>query len=143
MIDVRNNGNITGRLVADPELMGNDKNVARFRIAADFAGNDRTPDANEASKNTGFFNVTMFLNDDTFNTRFVKDQIEKGNLSKGSQVQVLYRLQQDRWEKDGQKFQNVGLIAESLTYAGSPAKEGTGSSSGSQQESAAEMPNEF
>lgn len=136
MIDSRNNGNLVCGLVADPELMGNDGNVARFRVAADYSGKDRQNPDNKS----GYFNVTMFLNEDTPNARFVKDQIGKGNLKKGSQVHILYRLQQDRWEKDGQKFQNVTLVAESLGYAGSARSEG---GSGSRQESATDIPNEF
>lgn len=137
MIDVRNNGNITGGLVTDPEMVGNNNNVVRLRIASDYAGKDRENPDNR----TGYFNVTMFLNDENPNTKFVKSQIDNGNLKKGSQVQILYRLQQDRWEKDGQKQQNVGLIAESLTYAGSANREG--SASESKSEPAAEMPSEF
>jgi single-stranded DNA-binding protein len=119
MIDARNFGSITGGLVADPELLGADNNVVRLRIAADYAGKDRE----DSNNRTGYFNVTMFLNDDNSNTKFIKGQIDNGNLKKGSQIQVLYRLQQDRWEADGKRQQSVGLIAESISYAGSGSRE--------------------
>lgn len=140
MIDVKNFGHLTGGLVADPELMGNDNNVVRMRVAADYAGKDRSNSDNR----TGYFNVTMFLNDDNQNTRFVKDQINKGNLKKGSQVEILYRLQQDRWESDGKKQQNVTLIAESMTYAGSANREANAGGSTQQvSEQSADIPEAF
>lgn len=139
MIDVRNFGHLTGGLVADPELLGNDGNVVRMRVAADYAGKDR----DDANNRTGYFNVTMFLNEDNSNTKFVKDQIQKGNLSKGSQVEILYRLQQDRWETDGKRQQSVGLIAESLTYAGSSNRESNTATSTQQTTQAADIPEAF
>ncbi len=139
MIDGRNNGNLTGGLVADPEILGNNGNVVRLRIASDYAGKDRENPDNR----TGYFNVTVFLNDDNTNTKFVRSQIENGNLKKGSQVAILYRLQQDRWEKDGQKMSNVTLVAESLNYAGSGGNRSEGESGGSSSQESSEMPNEF
>jgi len=125
MIDPRNNGNLTGGLVADPELVGKNGDVLRLRIAASNAGKDQSDPDNR----TGYFNVTMFLSDDNWNTKFVRDQLNAGNLKKGSQVQITYRLQQDRWEKDGTRAQNVGLIAEALTYSGSKSSGDSESSS--------------
>lgn len=137
MIDARNNGNLIGGLVADPELVGPNKDIVRLRIASDYSGRDA---ANPDNK-TGYFRVTMFLSDDNNNTRFVKKQIENGNLKKGSQVHILYRLQQERWEKDGTKMSDVTLVAESLTYAGGAARTSEGDNT--PKVAAVEIPNEF
>ncbi len=136
MIDARNNGNLIGGLVADPELVGNNNDIVRLRIASDFSGRD----ANNPDNKTGYFRVTMFLNDDNPNTRFVKGQIEKGNLKKGSQVHILYRLQQDRWDKDGKTMSDVTLVAESLNYAGSAPKS---MEAGEPTAAAGNIPDEF
>jgi len=124
MIDPKNHGSLIGGLVADPEMV-NDGKIARLRIAADYAGNDRDNTDNKS----GYFNVTYFLNNDDSNTKFVKSQIDKGNLKKGSQVHIIYRLIQDRWSKEGQKNSAVTLVAEALTYAGSGQKPEGGESS--------------
>lgn len=140
MIDPLNNGNLVGGIVADPELV-NDNKILRLRIGVDRAGNDRINRDNDS----GYFNVTYFLNNDDPNTKFVRGQLEKGNLKKGSQVHILYRLVQDRWEQEGNKRSAVSLIAESLTYAGT---RGTGetkttTASGGETQKQAEVPTEF
>jgi len=143
-LDPRNFGHINCGLVADPEMFGDGK-VLRLRVAANFAANDRiNPD-----NNSGYFDVTYFMNDDNPNTKFVKGQVEQGNFKKGTSLQILYRLNQDRWEKDGQKYSKVVLIAETIAYGntGGRSNEGSqasassgGSSSGSD---VAEVPVEF
>jgi len=40
-------------------------------------------------------------------------------LTKGRQVAVEGRLQQDRWEKDGQKRSKVFIVADSVQFLGS------------------------
>ena len=40
-------------------------------------------------------------------------------LKKGRQVHIEGRLQQERWEKDGQKRSKVKVIAERVTFLGS------------------------
>ena len=39
-------------------------------------------------------------------------------LTKGKQICVLCHLKQDRWEKDGQKFSKVNIIADSVQLLG-------------------------
>ena len=127
MIDSRNLGVLSGNLVADPEKVT--ENVVKFRVAVDFAGNDR----NDKDNRTGFFGFTYFLNDDNMNTKFVKSQIEAGNLKKGSSVSVAYRLQHSRWQKDDQKMSAIELIAESINYSGSKRDTQSGDSEPSQK----------
>lgn len=113
MLEPRNFGTLTGGLVEDPQLRGQNNDVLPLRIAADFAGRDQDNPDNK----TGYFRAVYFLNDDSPNARFVKDQVTKGNLKKGSQVQVLYRLQQERRTYEGQRREEVQLVVESLQYA--------------------------
>lgn len=125
MIDSRNVGVLSGNLVDDPERVTD--NVVRFRMAVDYAGNDRVNKDNK----TGYFSFTYFLNEDNMNSKFVRSQIDAGNLKKGSGVSIAYRLQHARWEKDDQKMSAVELIAESINYSGSrrDSQDDSGSSS--------------
>lgn len=140
-LDPRNHGSLVCGLVADPET-ANNGNILKLRVAADYAGNERNSD-----NKSGYFNVTYFLNNDNPNAKFVRKQFEDGKLKKGSQVIVLYRLVQDRWEKDGQKMSSVNLVAEALTYAGSAPREasasGGGGSSDAGNAGGGEVPTEF
>lgn len=135
-LDPRNVGTIVGGLTTDPELIN--ENILKLRVAVDYAGNDRVQTDNKS----GYFNVTYFLNNDTPNTKFVANQVREGKMKKGSQVHILYRLVQDRWEQDGQNRQAVTLVAESLTYAGSAPRTETATSTASSTE-AANVPDEF
>lgn len=92
---------------------------------------DGTPKANvsvavnrSAKKNGGyadevsFFDVTIF------------GKIAEGlkpYLVKGTQVAVQGSLRQDRWEKDGQKFSRIYIVADSVQLLG-----GTGRKEGSE-----------
>lgn len=122
MLEPRNFGTLTGGLIEDPQLKGKDNNVLPLRIAADYAGRDQDNPDNK----TGYFNAVYFLNDDNPNTRFVKDQVTKGNLKKGSQVQILYRLQHERRTYEGQRREEVQLVVESLAYAQRAARSDAG-----------------
>jgi len=44
-------------------------------------------------------------------------------LSKGSQVAIKGRLQQQRWEQDGQKRSKIQIVCESLTLLGGKKQE--------------------
>lgn len=44
----------------------------------------------------------------------------KPYLNKGQKICVKGFLDQDRWEKDGQKFSRVGIVAESVELCGTP-----------------------
>lgn len=47
-------------------------------------------------------------------------------LTKGKQVAVKGYLRQDRWEKDGQKFSKVGIVAEDIQLLGGKSDGGNG-----------------
>jgi len=145
MVDPRNIGTLVGGLVEDPKRVGNDGQVLKLTIGVDRAGNDQNSD-----NNSGYFDLTYFLNskENSNNASFVKSQLESGNLSKGSQVHIVYSLQHDRWEKDGEKRSKVGLIAEAITYYGAKRdleSNGHSSAPASQQKAVADnsVPHEF
>lgn len=107
--DPRNTVTLIGGLVDVPELVANDK-IARFRIAVDYASSD-------PENRSGYFVGKMFL-DDSFNAKFVRDQMTKENFKKGSQVAIVGRLEHNRYEVDGQKRSDVNIIIEGLSYVG-------------------------
>lgn len=123
MLNAMNVGSITGRLVADPEQKTD--NILEMRLAVDYAGYDRDNPDNRS----GFFRVTYFTNEDNQNTRFVKSQIEQGNLKKGSAVSILYSLKHSRYTHEGNRRENVELIAHTLDYSGPRRKEEEGNES--------------
>lgn len=91
-----NNGTINGNLVKDPEIRNiGDKTVCAMRIAH----NDKVEKAH-------FFNVEAW------------NGLAKScaNLKKGSHVIVEYRLAQDQWEKDGQQYSVVKLVASDIHF---------------------------
>ena len=53
----------------------------------------------------------------------------KQYLVKGKQIAVVGHLKQDRWEKDGQKFSKVSIVAEEVQLLGG---KGDGDQGGSQ-----------
>lgn len=129
MLDPKNVSNITGRLTADPETPS--ENLITFSIAVDYAGPD----------GVGFFDVKYWTNNEgnTSNAKFLRNQITEGKLGKGSQVQLVGSLRQDRWKSDDGNRSKVLIIAESVTYAGSrPA-----TAEGGATASAATVPAEF
>ena len=54
MIDPKNIINITGGVVADPELV-NDGKIANFTLAVDYAGSEKGSD-----NNTGYFDIVYW-----------------------------------------------------------------------------------
>lgn len=126
MLDPKNNVVLTGGIVRDPEVVGNG-NILKFSVAVDYAANEKGE-----GNTTGYFDVTYFLNDDDHgrNSKFVKSQIDAGNLKKGSQIQLVGRLVQERWTpsgtSDGKKQSKVAVVAESVTYAGGGSRQQEG-----------------
>lgn len=139
MIDPRNNVNLTFGVVADPEVIND--NILKLRVAVDYAGSEK------GGSTSGYFDVTYYLNNDDNqrNAKFVKSQIDAGNIKKGTQLQGIGRLVQERWTTDDKKGQRVTIVAESLTYAGSaPKKDGESSASGGSSSSASgNIPSEW
>lgn len=113
MLDPKNTIVITGGVVQDPELVNG--NILKLRLAVDYAGSEKN-----TQNNSGYFDVTYYLNDEgNRNATFVKSQIDDGKMKKGSQVQIVGRLVQERWSaEDGGGRSRVVIVAEALTYAG-------------------------
>lgn len=129
MVDSRNMGTLTGGMLADPEVIdtktGN--KIVKFRMGADYAGTEG------GTSGSGYFDVVYYANPDDRNSKFVISQIDAGNLKRGSQIGIVYRLNQERWEQEGSKRSKIVLVAESVNYAGGPPKteEGGEATSGS------------
>ena len=117
MIDPKNTINLTAGIIADPELVANG-NIAKFRIAVDYAGSEKG-----SGISTGYFDVVYYLKDGSEfankNATFVAGQINGGKMKKGSQIQLVGRLVQERWQQETQNRSKVVIAAESITYAGS------------------------
>ena len=101
---------LTGRLTADPELkeFGEGKQVANFSLAV-----------NEYKKGDG--DAVSFVPVTVWNKTA---EVAKNFLTKGSQVAIKGRLQQQRWEQpDGQKRSKIQIVCESLTLLGGKKQE--------------------
>jgi single-strand DNA-binding protein len=143
MLDPKNMVTLTAGVVADPEII-NDK-IAKFRIALDYAGSEK-----DSQSNSGYFDVTYYLKDKegfvSKNASFVHGQITGGKIKKGSQISIIGRLLQERWEQEGAKRSKVVVIAEHIAYAPGGAKSSDGTSSSSSTNTAqkyASVPEEF
>lgn len=142
MLDAKNTVNLTCGLVADPEMPV--ETIAKFRVGVDYAASDKDSD-----NNSGFFDVTYYLNDGSSNAEWVKRQISDGKLGKGSQVQVLGRLVQERWKTTEGNRSKVVIVAESMTYASTNRKQNDDASTATagapvvQSASTYEAPDEF
>lgn len=120
MIDSRNLVTLCGGVVADPEVFKD--NLLKLRLGVDFGGNEQGSD-----NNSGFFAINYWMNNDQnpSNTKFVRSQVESGNLKKGSQLQITGRLRQERWTDDqGNKRSQVVIVAENINYWGNKSSEG-------------------
>ena len=104
-----NSVSLTGRLTADPELkqFGEGKQVANFSLAV-----------NEYKKGDG--DAVSFVPVTVWNKTA---EVAKNFLNKGSQVAIKGRLQQQRWEQDGQKRSKIQIVCESLTLLGGKKQE--------------------
>jgi single-strand DNA-binding protein len=105
---------LQGNLVADPEIVGKEENVARFTIAVNNGFGEK--------KETAFVDCVAF-----------GKQVEaiKEYFTKGKQVLVKGSLRQNRWEtKEGEKRSKLEVVLEnyggfSFVGSGKPAdKEG-------------------
>lgn len=140
MIDPRNVVSLTAGIVADPELV-NDR-IAKIRVAVDYAGSEKG-----SSGSSGYFDIVYYLKDgddySSKNANFVHNQITSKKMKKGSQVQLVGRLVQERWKQDDSNRSRVVIVAESISYVGSaPKTNGQDSKSESSSDSAV-IPQEF
>jgi single-stranded DNA-binding protein len=139
MIDPRNTVILTAGIISDPELVANG-NIAKFRIAVDYAGSEKG-----AGASSGYFDVVYYLKDGSEpaskNASFVIAQLQNSKMKKGSQVQLVGRLVQERWQQEGQNRSKTVIVAEALTYAGSNFQKSADSTS--KPESSSSIPDEF
>lgn len=137
----RNNTVLVGGLVEDPKVRGNGA-VVTMRVGVNRAG--RNPDGETVS---GYFDCVCFTGQDSFTSRFVKSQIEAGNLKQGSQVIIAGSLTQNSWLNDeGEKRYKNEIIIEQMDYNSSGAKkddEATESTASSDDSSNEDVPSDM
>ncbi len=99
---------IVGRLTRDAELryLNTGTAVASISIAVNRSKKEGDQWISEAN----FFDVTYFGKG---------AEAIKPYLTKGTQIAVQGSLRQDRWEKEGQKFSRVNILADSIELLGS------------------------
>jgi len=102
-----NTVSLIGRIVRDAELKFTSGGLAVMNFS--LAVNARVKKDGEWKDEADFFDVTMF-------GKYAEATAQY--LTKGSQVGVVGKLKQDRWEKDGQKRSKVSVIADDLTLLG-------------------------
>ena len=144
MLDAKNVVTISGGVVSEPELI-NDK-IAKFRLAVDYAGSEKG-----SQNNSGYFDIVYYLKDGndfaSTNAKFLHTQITSGKLKKGSPIQLIGRLVQERWQQDNSNRSKIVIVAESVSYAASTYTKSSdsNSSSGSSESSSnsSSVPNQF
>lgn len=96
---------LIGNLTKDPEanVTGGGTSVVELRLAV-----DRRDDG------TDFFTVKAFG---------AMADAQSEHLTKGRKVAVTGRLQQDRWEAEGQQRERVVIIAREIDWLDGPATE--------------------
>jgi single-strand DNA-binding protein len=92
---------IDGNLTKDGEFKFSEGGVAVLKLS--IAHNTKIKEKEEVS----FFDVVAFGKHAEYITDFAV---------KGANVTVIGRLQQDRWEKDGTKYQRVKIIANQCVF---------------------------
>ena len=115
MIDPRNLINLTGGVVTDVELV-NDK-IGKFRFAVDYAGSEKGSD-----NTSGYFYIVYYLRDSKGefigkNASFIHTQTKADKIKKGTKLQIVGRLVQERWKQDDQNKNRVVIVAEHISYA--------------------------
>jgi single-stranded DNA-binding protein len=123
MLDPQNLVNISGGVVADPDIIND--NILKLRVALDYAGSEKNSD-----NKSGYFDVVYYLKDQTGfankNASFVSNQIAEGKMKKGSSVSIIGRLLQERWKQDEKNQSKVVIVAEHITYGQRSNSNGNG-----------------
>ena len=109
---------LIGRLTKDPELRYTPKGtpVASFSLAINY----RYKQNDEKKDETTFIDIVVFGKPAEFCGQY---------LNKGSAVIVDGRLQQRRWESDGQQKSKIEVVAQSVNFLPGSKKEAAGESS--------------
>lgn len=118
MTDI-NNVNLVGRLTRDIDIRYTQSGTAIGSCA--IACNRSIKKGEQWEDEASFFDVTVFGK----MAEGLKDY-----LTKGKQIAVSGYLKQDRWQKDGQNFSKVGIVAESIQLLGGEKKEQSAPSRG-------------
>jgi len=110
---------LIGRLTKDPELRYTPKGtpVASFSLAINY----RYKQNDERKDETTFIDIVVFGKPAEFCGQY---------LNKGSAVIVDGRLQQRRWESDGQQKSKIEVVAQSVNFLPGSKKDSAGESSG-------------
>lgn len=115
MTDLNHVG-IIGRLTRDAELVNVGQTVkADLSIAVN---RSRKQADGSWIEETSFFDFTLWGK---------TAEGLKPYLTKGKQIAVEGHLKQDRWEKDGQKFSKVSIVAENVQLLGGRSENGNAS----------------
>lgn len=111
-----------GNLTRDPEVRftRDGAPVASFTLAI----NNRYRQENETKEDVSFIDVVTFGK---------QADLVKNYLEKGSPVLIEGRLQQRRWEQEGQKRSKIEVVTQSVTFVG-PGRSSKSSSGGSGNE---------
>ena len=89
--------------------------VVKLRVAVNYAGSEK-----DADNKSGYFDVVYYAREADFNGKWLLSQLDDKKMKVGSQIQMIYRLEQQRWKNpEGNMNQKVVLVAEAITYAGS------------------------
>lgn len=102
-----NSVNLVGRLTRGAELKytGSGTPVTKLGLAV----NRRTKKGEEWTEEASFFDIVVWGR---------QGEALNPYLVKGKQLAIKGRLQQDRWEKDGQKKSRVLVVAEDVQLLG-------------------------
>jgi single-strand DNA-binding protein len=105
-----------GNLTRDPEIRvtGGGMSVGSFSLAI----NNRVK-GNDEKEDVSYIDCVAFGKQ----ADFVKEY-----LSKGMPILIEGRLQQNRWEQEGQKRSKIEVIVQTVTFVGPPKKSGGNSS---------------
>ena len=110
---------LVGRLTRDAELtyLQSGNAVAHLSIAV----NRNRKENDQWVEEANYFDISLFGK---------SAENLKQYLTKGKQIAVQGSLKQDRWEKEGQKFSKVQIIANNVELLGGRSDNGGNSSSG-------------
>ena len=103
-----------GNLSRDPEIHTTPQGVevVHFTIAVSGAGS-----GSGEKDSAGFFDCKIWLTENDFvvpaEIRAAREGF-KGDWKKGTRIQVMGRLIQERWEKDGEKRNRVIVLADKV-----------------------------
>ncbi|MCL4461371.1 MAG: single-stranded DNA-binding protein [Nitrospirae bacterium] len=115
---------LMGNLTRDPEVRftRDGSPVASFTLAI----NNRYKQENETREDVSYIDVVTFGK---------QADLVKNYLEKGSPVLIEGRLQQRRWEQEGQKRSKVEVVTQTITFVGSGRRSGSSSASAPEEES--------